>query len=137
MVLASPSQVDLTGNHFVRRASVLEIFSVDRGRSVLRIPLTRRRAELEELPWVERATVRRALPNRIEVDIAERTPVAFFAKERTLSSRRQGEILDRPLEADFHFPVVTGINAEMLRKDRAQRMQMMVDFLGSSPPGPR
>ena len=130
LVLASPSQVDLTGNHFVRRASVLEIFSVDRGRSVLRIPLARRRAELEALPWVERATVRRALPNRIEVDITERTPVAFLREGANLSLvDAEGVILDRPLEADFHFPVVTGINAEMLREDRARRMQMMVDFL--------
>lgn len=130
MALASPSQVGLTGNHFATRASILEIFASDRGRSVLRIPLSARRAQIEALPWVERATVRRALPNRIEVEIIERTPIAFLRDGSDLFLvDRQGMILDRPLEADFHFPVVTGINSSMPRDERARRMQMMSDFM--------
>lgn len=130
--LASPRQVELAGNHFVSRASVLEIFAADRGRSVMRIPLAKRRAQIEDLPWVERATVRRALPNRIEVSVAERTPVAFLREGANLFLvDGQGQILDRPLEADFHFPVVTGISTGMPREERAQRMKMMVNFLAS------
>ena len=130
MALTSPGQVDLTGNHFVARSSVLEIFAPDRGRSVLRIPLAQRRAQLEALPWVERATVRRALPNRIEVEIVERTPIAFVRDGTDLFlADKDGMILDRPLEADFHFPVVTGITAAMPREDRARRMQLMSDFM--------
>ncbi|HEV2616019.1 MAG TPA: FtsQ-type POTRA domain-containing protein [Candidatus Acidoferrales bacterium] len=130
MALANPSQVELSGNHFVSRASVLEIFAADRGRSVMRIPLAKRRAQVEELPWVERATVRRALPNLIQVNVVERTPVAFLREGANLSLvDGQGQILDRPLEGDFHFPVVTGISAGMPREERGQRMKMMVDFL--------
>ena len=132
MALASPSQVEISGNHFVSRSSVLEIFSADRGRSVMRIPLSKRRAQVEALPWVERAAVRRALPNRIQVDIVERTPVAFLREGSNLFLvDGQGKILDRPLEADFHFPVVTGISAAMPRDERALRMKMMVDFLSA------
>lgn len=131
MALASPSLVELSGNHFVSRASILEIFAADRGRSVLRIPLAKRRVQVEELPWVERATVRRALPNRIEVNVVERTPVAFLREGANLFLvDGEGQILDRPLEGDFHFPVVTGISAVMPREERARRMKMMVDFLG-------
>ncbi|MGH9710392.1 MAG: cell division protein FtsQ/DivIB [Candidatus Acidiferrales bacterium] len=132
MALASPRQVEVSGNHFVSRASVLEIFAADRGRSVMRIPLLKRRTQVEDLPWVERATVRRALPNRIQVDVVERTPIAFLREGSNLFLvDGQGQILDRPLEADFHFPVVTGISAGMLREERARRMNMMVDFLGA------
>ena len=53
-------------------------FPADRDRSVLRIPLDDRRRQLESLPWVEQAAVRRALPNTIEVEITERTPIAFL-----------------------------------------------------------
>ena len=131
MALASPGLVELSGNHFVGRASILEIFAADRGRSVLRIPLAKRRAQIEELPWVERATVRRALPNRIEVNVVERTPVAFLREGANLFLvDGEGQILDRPLEGDFHFPVVTGISSAMPREERAQRMKMMVGFLG-------
>ncbi|MGH9728750.1 MAG: cell division protein FtsQ/DivIB, partial [Candidatus Acidiferrales bacterium] len=132
MALASPSQVELSGNHFVSRASILEIFAADRGRSVMRIPLAKRRAQVEELPWVERATVRRALPNLIQVSVVERTPVAFLREGANLFLvDGQGQILDRPLEGDFHFPVVAGISAVTPRDERALRMKMMVDFLGS------
>lgn len=130
MALASPSQVDLTGNHFASRASILDIFSADRGRSVLRVPLAERRAQIEALPWVERAIVRRALPNRIEVEIVERTPIAFLRDSTDLFLvDTAGMILDRPLEADFRFPVVTGVNSAMSREDRARRMQLMSDFM--------
>lgn len=130
MALASPSQVDLAGNHFASRASILDIFSADRGKSVLRVPLSERRAQIEALPWVERATVRRALPNRIEVEIVERSPIAFLRDGTDLYLvDKAGMILDRPLSADFRFPVVTGVTSAMSREDRARRMQMMSDFM--------
>jgi cell division protein FtsQ len=130
MALAGPSQVQIRGNHFVSRSSVLEIFAPDRGRSVLRIPLAERRAQIELLPWVERAVVRRALPNGIQVQITERTPIAFLREgTELLLVDRQGVILDRPLEGNFHFPVVTGINSAMPLDARARRMQMMADFM--------
>ncbi|MGB7024643.1 MAG: cell division protein FtsQ/DivIB, partial [Candidatus Acidiferrales bacterium] len=63
--------------------------------------------------------------------VVERTPVAFLREGANLFLvDGQGQILDRPLEGDFHFPVVTGISAVMPREERAQRMKMMVDFLG-------
>src|ERR1700678_221520 len=59
MALIHPEQIQVTGNHNVDRDSVLEIFALDRGKSVLRIPLNRRRQLIEEIPWVEQAVVRR------------------------------------------------------------------------------
>jgi len=129
VALIHPEQVQIGGNHFVSRASVLEIFAADRGKSVLRIPLTERRSQLEAIPWVERAVVRRSLPNRIEVELTERTPVAFLRQGDEMALLdAHGVILDRPVEADFHFPVVSGINAEMPAEDRERRMQLFAGF---------
>jgi cell division protein FtsQ len=130
MALIHPEQVGLTGNHYVTRASVLEIFAADRGKSVLQIPLDRRRGEIESIPWVEHATVRRALPNKIEVDVTERTPIAFLRDAGgTALVDVHGVILERPLEGDFHFPVVTGIGADMPQEDREARMQLFSGFI--------
>jgi cell division protein FtsQ len=129
MALVHPEQVALKGNHNVTPASVLEIFAADRGKSVLRIPLDERRRQIEALPWIEQATVRRALPNRIEVEISERTPVAFVREASDMGLvDAHGVILDRPLEGDFHFPVVTGIGADMALEDREKRMQLFSGF---------
>jgi cell division protein FtsQ len=129
MALIHSDQVQISGNQYVPRGRVLEIFSADRNRSVLRIPLNERRRQLETIPWVEQATVRRALPNRIEVEITERTPIAFLREGSDLALVDvHGVILDRPLKANFHFPVVAGIGADMPIEDRELRMQMFAGF---------
>jgi cell division protein FtsQ len=129
MALVHPEQVELAGNHYVQRASVLAIFSADRGHSVLRIPLTQRRRQLEAIPWIEQATVRRALPNKIEIEITERTPVAFLRQGSDLGLVDiHGVILERPLKGSFHFPVITGISGDVPLDDREKRMQMFAGF---------
>jgi cell division protein FtsQ len=129
MALIRSDQVQVTGNQYVPRGRVLEIFAADRNRSVLRTPLAERRRQLETIPWVEQATVRRALPNRIEVEITERTPIAFLRDGSDLALVDvHGVILDRPLKANFHFPVITGIGADMPIEDRELRMQMFAGF---------
>ncbi|MGH9682021.1 MAG: cell division protein FtsQ/DivIB [Candidatus Acidiferrales bacterium] len=129
MSLVHPEQVEISGNHYVSRKSVLEIFAADRHRSVLRIPLEARRREIESLPWVEQAVVRRALPNKIEVDIAERAPIAYLRQGSDLSLvDAHGVILDAPVRGDFHFPVVTGLTPEMSADDRERRMALFAGF---------
>jgi cell division protein FtsQ len=130
MALIHPEQVSISGTHFTKRSSVLEIFIADRGKSILRVPIDERRREIESIPWVESAVVRRVLPNKIAVAITERTPVAFLREGSSMSLvDAQGVILGRPLEGNFDFPVVTGIGAEMPLQDRAQRMQLYSGFM--------
>jgi cell division protein FtsQ len=129
MALVHPDQIVLAGNHNVVPGRVLEIFAADRGKSVLRIPLGERRQQLESLPWIEQATVRRALPNRLQVEITERTPIAFVRESSDMALVDvHGVILDRPPEGNFHFPVVTGISPDMALEDRAKRMQLYSGF---------
>jgi cell division protein FtsQ len=40
-----------------------------------------------------------------------------------------GVILERPLQAEFHFPVVTGLSEAVPVAQREQRMEMFLDFL--------
>jgi cell division protein FtsQ len=129
MALIHPEQIQVTQNHYVTPASVREMFRVDRGHSVLRIPLSDRRRQIETLPWVEQASVLRALPHTIKVEITERTPIAFLRDGSDLALVDvHGVILDRPLKGDFHFPVVTGISSEMPMEDRELRMHLFASF---------
>ena len=112
--LQSADQIEIQGNRFVPPDAIAEKFSADMGRSVVRVPLTERREALESLPWVEQAHVQRVMPNRIRVEITERTPVAFLRTGSDLSLvDAQGVILDRPVEGEFKFPVVSGIGEAM------------------------
>ena len=130
VLLLKPDQIELTGNHIVGREAVLQPFARDRNRSVLRIPLDARRAQLEQLPWVESASVQRILPNRIRVELTERTPVAFLRSGNELALiDGHGVILDRPEGEDLHFPIVTGLPDSMPREERERRVQTYQEFL--------
>jgi cell division protein FtsQ len=130
VALLKPEQIELTGNHIVSRDAVLQQFVRDRGRSVLSIPLDVRRSALEELSWVETANVQRILPNRVRVEISERTPVAFLRNGTELGLiDAHGVILDRPRGEDFQFPIVTGLSDSMSREERGRRMATYQEFL--------
>jgi cell division protein FtsQ len=130
VLLLKPSQVESTGNHVVSRDAVLQQFARDRGRSVLQIPLDARRSALEELSWVESASVQRILPNRIRVELTERTPIAFLRNGTELALiDSHGVILDRPPGEDLQFPIVTGLSENMPREERGKRMQIYQEFI--------
>jgi len=130
VALLKPDQVELTGNHIVSRDAVLQQFARDRGHSVLSIPLDARRSALEELSWVETASVQRILPNRIRVEITERTPIAFLRNGTELALiDPHGVILDRPRGENYQFPIITGLSDNTPRDERGRRMQTYQDFV--------
>jgi cell division protein FtsQ len=130
MFLVKPDQISVNGNHIVAPEEIQKLFVHDRNRSVLRIPLDTRRAQIQEIPWVEEAGVQRILPNRLRVEITERTPVAFFrnGNELTLIDAH-GVLLERPEGEDFHFPIVTGMSEGLGREEREKRMQVYQEFM--------
>jgi cell division protein FtsQ len=130
VMLVSADQIFIEGNRFVSSDAIVEKFSADMGRSVVRVPLGERRTALETLPWVEQARVQRVLPNRIRVEITERTPVAFLRTAGELSLvDSHGAIFERPVEGQFRFPVVSGITESLPRASREQRMNSYVQFM--------
>src|SRR5712692_7864098 len=130
MLLIKPEQIEVNGNHIVSREAVLQQFVHDRGRSVLRVPLDARRSALEEISWIESATVQRILPNRLRVNLTERTPIAFLRNGTELALiDAHGVILDRPRGEDLQFPIVTGLSENMPREERGKRMQIYQEFV--------
>jgi len=130
MLLLKPDQIEVNGNRMVSREAVLQQFVHDRNRSVLQVPLDARRSQLEQIPWVESATVQRILPNRLRVELTERTPVAFarIGNELALIDAH-GVILDRPRGEELHFPIVSGVSEDLPRDQREKRMQTYEEFM--------
>jgi cell division protein FtsQ len=130
MLLLKPDQIELNGNRIVSREAVLQQFVHDRNQSVLRVPLEARRAQLEQIPWVESASVQRILPNRLRIELTERTPVAFARNGNELALiDAHGVILDRPRGEDLHFPIVAGVSEDLPRDQREKRMQTYEEFM--------
>jgi len=130
MLLLKPDQIEVNGNRIVSRDAVLQQFVHDRNRSVLRVPLDARRSQLEQIPWVESASVQRILPSRLRVELTERTPVAFARNGNELALiDAHGVVLDRPRGEDLHFPIVTGVSEDLPRDQREKRMQTYEEFM--------
>lgn len=129
-VLADEKSVDVRGTEHVPVRAVREKFLADAGNSVFAIPLLERQRAIEELPWVEQATLQRVLPSGLRVVVRERTPVAFLRLGSDLALiDAQGTILEKPQRGAFDFPVLTGLTEAMEPKERARRIGFYLEFL--------
>jgi cell division protein FtsQ len=131
------ANIQAAGLTEVSRAQMLPVFGEDIGRNIFFVPLAERRKQLEEIPWVERATVMRLLPDQIRVSIVERQPVAFAHQGGLVDAN--GVLLDMPAsmmaQRNYSFPVVTGINPNdppLARKARMAVYQRLVGELDAS-----
>jgi cell division protein FtsQ len=126
--------IQTAGNSQLTRGELLSVFGSDIGRNIFYVPLAERRAELEQIPWVEHATVMRILPNQLRVAVHERTPIAFVRiRDQIKLVDGAGVILDMPpvmmAARHFSFPVVSGFNPNDPLSRRAARMQLYEKFV--------
>jgi cell division septal protein FtsQ len=101
----------------------------DIGRNIFFVPLGQQKAQLEQIPWVESASVMRFVPNRLRVEIHERTPLAFARVGPRIELIDAGGTLmdlpraDAPHGRKFSFPVILGMNPGEPLSTRAPRMK--------------
>ncbi len=133
--IAGTSNIQATGLIEVSRADMLPVFGEDVGRNIFFVPLAERRKQLEQIPWVQQATVMRLLPDQIRVSVIERQPVAFVRHGQQIGLvDANGVLLDMPAAAmaqhHYSFPVVTGIDAGDPLPSRKTRMAVYQRLLG-------
>ncbi len=134
--IETASSIQVLGNSQVTRPELLSVFGSDIGRNIFHVPLAQRRAELEQLPWVDHATVMRLLPNQLRVAVTERVPVAFVRAGNQIGLvDKRGVLLDMPptmmAAKRYSFPVVTGVTAQQSAEERASRMRLYADFMST------
>lgn len=124
--IESSDQIDIAGTHNIARAQVLEVFGADIARNIFAVPLEDRKKQLEQIPWVESATLMRLLPNRLKVEITERRPIAYVEiGSRVALIDANGVIMEKPLKSDkYPFTVITGMSETEPLSTRAPRMKI-------------
>jgi cell division protein FtsQ len=124
--IESSDDIEVMGTHNVPRAQIMEVLGGDIGRNIFFIPLSERKAQLEKIPWVESASVMRFVPNRLQIEIRERTPIAFArVGSRIWLIDAGGTLMELPSagKQKFSFPVIVGMNAGEPLSTRAARMK--------------
>ena len=127
--IAGTTNIQATGLGQVSRAEMLPVFGEDIGRNIFFVPLAERRKQLEQIPWIEHATVMRLLPDQIRISVIERKPVAFVRQGSQVDLiDGNGVVLTEPpammAQHRYSFPVVTGIESRDSMAARRARMDI-------------
>ena len=132
--IAGSGNIQATGLHEVGRSDLLPVFGEDIGRNVFYVPLRERRRELEQIPWIEHATVMRVLPDQIRVGIVERKPVAFTRHGQQIGLVDANGVLlsmtpKTMAERHYSFPVVTGLDPGDSAQSRKARIAVYLRLM--------
>jgi len=127
----SSDNIEVTGMQNVSKAQIMEVMGADIGRNIFFIPLTQQKIQLEQIPWVESASVMRFVPNRLKVEIHERTPVAFARVGPRMSLiDAGGTLMELTPKHKYSFPVILGMNPGEPLSTRAPRMKTYSEMVG-------
>ena len=122
--LDSSDNIEMGGLSNVTRAQVMEVMGGDIGRNIFFIPLDQRQKQLQQIPWVASASVMRFAPNRIDIQIHERTPVAFAqVGSKVMLIDAGGVLMELTNKKRFSFPVIIGMSASEPLSTRSIRMK--------------
>jgi cell division protein FtsQ len=126
----SSDNIEVTGMENVTKAQIMEVMGADIGRNIFFIPLAQQRAQLEQIPWVESASVMRFVPNRLKVEIQERSPVAFARVGPRMSLiDAGGTLMELTPKHKYSFPVILGMNPGEPLSTRAPRMKAYAEMV--------
>src|SRR5205823_14273023 len=105
----SSDNIEVAGMENATKAQIMEVMGADIGRNIFFIPLSQQKAQLEQIPWMESASVMRFVPNRLNVEVQERTPVAFASVGPRISLIHAGGVLrGLPQTHTYSSPVIRG-----------------------------
>jgi cell division protein FtsQ len=123
--LESSDNIELAGLTNVTRGQIMEVMGGDIGRNIFFISLDHRQKQLEQIPWVESASVMRFAPDRIRIQIQERTPVAFARiGSKIMLVDAGGALMDLSTKKKYSFPVIVGMNSGEPLSTRAAQMKI-------------
>jgi cell division protein FtsQ len=114
------ADVVVDGNHLRTRDDVLARAELRTGDNVFLADLDSAQAKLERDPWIAEATLARRLPDTILVSVHEREARAIVSLDGdAYLSTKDGELFKKLEAGDpVDLPVVTGITADTVSKDR-------------------
>jgi cell division protein FtsQ len=125
----SSDNIEVMGMQNVTKAQIMEVIGADIGRNIFFIPLAQQKIQLEQIPWVESASVMRFVPNRLAVQIHERTPVAFArVGPRMFLIDAGGTLMELSTRHKYSFPVILGMNPGEPLSTRAPRMKAYAEL---------
>jgi cell division protein FtsQ len=74
-------QVAVSGQRFTSDSDIFNAVDLPHARSLLTFDSAAARARIEELPWIETASISRVFPGSLDIRVTERKPVALWQND--------------------------------------------------------
>lgn len=123
----------LAGVTYSNENQIVDVFARDFGRSIYLVPLRERREQLLRIDWIEDAAISRVWPDRLDVSIRERRPVAFVqiagrgGVMMPMLIDKEGVLLETERRVRLRLPVLTGLRIGDSAEARRRRVQRLVE----------
>lgn len=113
-------EVVVNGEKRLSEIEVLNLARIDIGSNMLAVGLKDISERIERHPWIEHAMVKRRLPQRIIIDIIERTPAVMINFDRLYLVDKKGVVFKEVGPEDFFdVPVLTGLESKDLASNES------------------
>lgn len=123
--------VDVTGNHRLSRAEIVEASEIDAGTNLLTMDLGAVADRLKRHPWIRSAVVYRRFPGQLIIEVEERAPRAILAAQKLYYVDEQAEFFSRLLPGDsVDYPLFTGVTGSQLESCGPEIREMIRLGLG-------
>lgn len=102
-------EVTAEGNRIVPSADIIALAGIRKNERLYNIDLNAARKRIQANQFVRAVSLTREMPDRVEITVEERTPIAAIAGTRTLYVDADGVVLP-PTRSEFIFdlPILTG-----------------------------
>jgi cell division protein FtsQ len=126
-------KIDIRGNKRATKDSIVRLAGVAEGQNLLSIDVAAIERTIDAHPWVERVSVSRRFPKRVEIAISEHEPAVLVSLGHLYYADTTGEIVKRYTPGENEsIPVVTGLTREEIETDDGDakaRLVSAIDFL--------
>ncbi len=118
-------QVETEGSRRFSDEQLLSLAGVARGDNLFALDLEQAERQLSANPWIATARITRRIPDTLTISVSEHVAVALAAIDSTLYLVTRDGLPIKALESgeQSDYPIVTGIDAEALRVDRARALE--------------
>jgi cell division protein FtsQ len=124
----SVEEVQLEGRVHANKAAVIKALNLRRGDPILAVDLNAARQRLLTLPWIREASIKRRLPDLIQVRIKERKPMALWQRKgRLVLVDTYGEIVTKRKLGRFRDLII------IVGKDAPRHAATLFAMLDSEP----
>lgn len=121
----SVQKLILEGNNMVSREEIIEKLGVGAGENIMDLDLNVMARNLEEMPAIKSALIKRHYPSALYVKVIERRPLMIVDDGRKLMVDGEGVVIGRVEASSPSLPTVTGIRIGNRRSADAAAVEMI------------